>query len=221
MGNEQFIPLESVTYSDAEMFEKASEFFELVNRRRTVRDFSDASVPQCVIERCIHAAGTAPSGANQQPWHFVLVADPDTKSKIREAAEIEEREFYESRATSEWLDALAPIGTDSQKPFLETAPYLIAVFVQKHEVADDGSIVKHYYPTESVGIATGILITALHQCGLATLTHTPSPMKFLNQILGRPESERPFVLLVTGHAADDAKVPNITRKSFNDICSTI
>jgi nitroreductase len=166
-----------------------------------------------VIEHCIAAAGTAPSGANQQPWHFVAVSDADVKRRIRLAAEAEEREFYERRAPEEWLEALRPIGTDWQKPFLETAPWLIAIFVQKWGRAADGRKVKHYYPTESVGIATGILITALHTAGLATLTHTPSPMGFLNEILGRPaDSERPFLLLVTGHPAAGARVPAIDRK---------
>jgi nitroreductase len=167
------------------------------------------------------AANTAPSGANLQPWHFVAVSGAATKRKIREAAEIEEREFYEHRATPEWLAALEPIGTDSNKPFLETAPYLIAVFLQKFGVLEDGRKVKHYYPTESTGLATGILITALHQAGLVCLTHTPSPMKFLNEILGRPKSERPFLLLVTGYPADDAEVPDINRKSLDEFTSFI
>jgi nitroreductase len=166
-----------------------------------------------VIAACIAAAGTAPSGANQQPWHFVAVSAPDVKRRIRLAAEAEEREFYERRAPEEWLDALRPIGTDWHKPFLETAPWLIAIFVQKWGRAADGSKVKHYYPAESVGIATGLLITALHSAGLATLTHTPSPMGFLNEILGRPaDAERPFLLLVVGHPAADARVPAIERK---------
>jgi len=170
-------------------------------------------VPRAVIEACIAAAGSAPSGANQQPWHFVAISDPAVKRRIRVAAEAEEREFYERRAPGEWLEALAPIGTDWHKPFLETAPWLIAIFVRKWSRAADGSKVKHYYPAESVGIATGILITALHTAGLATLTHTPSPMGFLNEILGRPaESERPFLLLVAGHPASGARVPAIERK---------
>ena len=167
------------------------------------------------------AANTAPSGANLQPWHFVAVSGSATKQKIRDAAEIEEREFYEHRATPEWLAALEPIGTDSKKPFLETAPYLIAVFLQKFGVLEDGRKVKHYYPTESTGLATGILITALHQAGLVCLTHTPSPMKFLNEILDRPKSERPFLLLVTGYPADDAEVPDINRKSLEEFTSFI
>ena len=167
------------------------------------------------------AANTAPSGANLQPWHFVVVSGAATKNKIRIAAEAEEREFYEHRASPEWLAALEPLGTDDSKPFLETAPYLIAVFLQKYAMLEDGRKVKHYYPTESTGLATGILITALHHAGLACLTHTPSPMKFLNQILGRPSSERPFLLLVVGYPADDAEVPDIKRKELAEFTSFI
>jgi len=182
--------------SDDAMIEAARGFRDLMSRRRTVRDFDARPVPRQVIEACLAAAGSAPSGANQQPWHFVAVVDPAIKRRIRFAAEAEEREFYERRAPEEWLEALQPIGTDWHKPFLETAPWLIAVFVRKWGRAADGSKVKHYYPAESVGIATGILITALHEAGLATLTHTPSPMGFLNEILGRPaDAERPFLLL--------------------------
>ena len=206
--------------SDADMIAAAREFRDLVAQRRTVRDFDPRPVPRAVIEACIAAAGSAPSGANQQPWHFAAVSDPDVKRRIRVAAEAEEREFYDRRAPEEWLDALKPIGTDWQKPFLETAPWLIAIFVQKWGRAADGSKVKHYYPSESVGIATGILITALHQAGLATLTHTPSPMGFLNEILGRPaDDERPFLLLVVGHPAPGARVPAIERKPLAHIAS--
>jgi len=198
---------------EPEMLRHAQDFHALMQRRRTVRDFDLRPVPREVIAACIAAAGTAPSGANQQPWHFVAVSDPDVKRRIRLAAEAEEREFYERRAPEEWLDALRPIGTDWHKSFLETAPWLIAIFVQKWGRAADGSKVKHYYPSESVGIATGLLITALHSAGLATLTHTPSPMGFLNEILGRPaDAERPFLLLVVGHPAADARVPAIERK---------
>ncbi len=204
-----------------EMRQRLNDFFEEVNRRRTVREFSDRPVPRDIIETALKAANTAPSGANLQPWHFVAVSGAATKRKIREAAEIEEREFYEHRATPEWLAALEPIGTDSNKPFLEIAPYLIAVFLQKFGVLEDGRKVKHYYPTESTGLATGILITALHQAGLVCLTHTPSPMKFLNEILGRPKSERPFLLLVTGYPADNAEVPDISRKSLKEFTSFI
>ena len=204
-----------------EMRRRAAEFYAEVDRRRTVREFSDRPVPREIIENALKAASTAPSGANLQPWHFVVVSGAETKKKIREAAEVEEREFYEHRASSEWLEALAPLGTDSNKPFLETAPYLIAIFLQKYGTLPDGRKVKHYYPTESTGIATGILITALHHAGLATLTHTPSPMKFLNEILGRPKNERPFLLLVAGYPADDAEVPDIERKPLEAFTSFI
>ena len=208
-------------YPLQEMRERLAQFYADVDRRRTVREFSDRPVPQDIIETALKAANTAPSGANLQPWHFAVVSGPETKRKIREAAEVEEREFYEHRASPEWLAALEPLGTDSDKPFLETAPYLIAVFLQKFGMLEDGRKVKHYYPTESTGLATGILITALHQAGLVCLTHTPSPMKFLNEILGRPSSERPFLLLVTGYPADDAEVPDIERKPLEAFASFI
>jgi nitroreductase len=199
-------------WSAEEMLARADEFLARMRTRRTVRDFSDRPVPYALIERCLQAAGTAPSGANMQPWHFVVVEDPATKHRIRLAAEEEERGFYEERAPEEWLEALAPLGTDWRKPFLETAPFLIAIFVQSYGLLPDGRRVKHYYATESVGIATGMLITALHLAGLATLTHTPSPMGFLNEILERPINERPFLLLVTGFPADDARVPSLEKK---------
>jgi iodotyrosine deiodinase len=199
-------------YPVEEMRGRLREFYADVGRRRTVRNFAERPVPRDIIETALAAAGTAPSGANLQPWHFVAISGAATKRKIRAAAEAEEREFYAHRASPEWLAALEPLGTDSNKPFLEKAPWLIAVFLQKYGTLPDGRKVKHYYPTESTGLATGILITALHHAGLATLTHTPSPMKFLNDILGRPESERPFLLLVTGYPADGAKVPDIDRK---------
>ncbi len=222
MNNYRTIPLPDYReYPVEEMRQRLNDFYTDVNRRRTVREFSDRPVPRDIVETALMAANTAPSGANLQPWHFVAVSGAATKRKIREAAEIEEREFYEHRATPEWLAALEPIGTDSNKPFLETAPYLIAVFLQKFGVLEDGRKVKHYYPTESTGLATGILITALHLAGLVCLTHTPSPMKFLNEILGRPKSERPFLLLVTGYPADDAEVPDINRKSLDEFTSFI
>ena len=222
MSSYRTIPLPDYReYPVEEMRQRLDDFFTEVNRRRTVREFSDRPVPRDIIETALMAANTAPSGANLQPWHFVAVSGAATKKKIREAAEIEEREFYDHRATPEWLAALEPIGTDPNKPFLEIAPYLIAVFLQKFGVLEDGRKVKHYYPTESTGLATGILITALHQAGLVCLTHTPSPMKFLNEILGRPKSERPFLLLVTGYPAKDAEVPNINRKSLEEFTSFI
>ena len=222
MTQPQFIPLSSYReYSVDQMQQRAADFYGDIRRRRTVREFSDREVPRHVIENCLMAAGTAPSGANLQPWHFVVVSDSDVKKQIREAAEDEEREFYHHKAPQEWLNALAPLGTDEHKPFLETAPYLIAIFAQRHGVLPDGTNVKHYYALESVGIASGILITALHHSGLATLTHTPSPMNFLNKILERPGHERPFLLLVAGYPADDAKVPVITKKSLDEIASFV
>lgn len=216
------IPLDKYReYPIEEMRNRLEEFYADMDCRRTVRDFSDRPVPRDIIETALKAANTAPSGANLQPWHFAVVSGPDTKKKIREAAEVEEREFYEHRASKEWLAALAPLGTDDKKPFLETAPYLIAVFLQKYGELPDGRKVKHYYPAESTGLATGILITALHRAGLATLTHTPSPMKFLNEILGRPRSERPFLLLVAGYPADDAEVPDLQRKALDEFTSWI
>ena len=216
------VPLEGyLEYPVEEMRERVERFYADMARRRTVREFSDRPVPRDIIETALKAAGTAPSGANLQPWHFVVVGDAATRKKIRAAAEAEEREFYEHRASPEWLAALEPLGTDASKPFLETAPYLIAVFLQKFGRLEDGRKVKHYYPTESTGLATGILITALHQAGLATLTHTPSPMKFLNEILGRPKNERPFLLLVVGYPADDARVPDIERKDLEDFVTFI
>lgn len=222
MAEYPFVPLGSYQeYPVEEMRERVSAFYETVNCRRTVRDFSDRPVPRDIIETALRAAGTAPSGANLQPWHFAVVSGAETKSRIREAAELEEKEFYEHRASDEWLKALAPLGTDTEKPFLETAPYLIAVFLQKFALLPDGRKVKHYYPVESTGLATGILITALHHAGLVCLTHTPSPMAFLNEILGRPKTERPFLLLVAGYPTDDATVPDISRKPLEEFVSFI
>lgn len=205
------------TLSPEESIEAARRFLDTMSTRRTVRDFSNRPVSRQLLETCLRAAVTAPSGANLQPWHFVLVGDAATKSRLRAAAEEEERAFYSKRATEEWREALAPLGTDEHKPFLETAPWLIAIFVQKHGYFPDGSIRKHYYPVESVGLATGFLIAALHHAGLATLTHTPSPMGFLNEILGRPANEKPFLLLVVGHPAPEARVPRITKKGWGEI----
>lgn len=215
----QVIPLAYVPPSEAETASRAEAFYESMRRRRTVRDFSDRPVARSVIESCLRAAGTAPSGANLQPWHFVGVSDAAVKGRIRIAAEEEEREFYEHRAPKEWLDALAPLGTDSDKPFLERAPWLIAIFSQLHGILDDGRKVKHYYSLESVGIATGLLIAAVHQAGLVSLTHTPSPMGFLNEILDRPVNEKPFLLLVVGYPETGAVVPDITRKPLDAIVS--
>jgi len=199
------------------MLERARAFRDEARRRRTVRHFSSEPVPPGVIDACIEAAGTAPSGANMQPWHFVVVAAPDAKRRIREAAEDEERDFYRNRAPPEWLAALAPLGTDERKPFLEEAPALIAIFGQSYALGADGHKVKNYYVTESVGIAAGILIAGLHHAGLVTLTHTPSPMGFLNDVLGRPRNERPYLLLVVGYPARDAVVPSIDKKPLAEI----
>jgi iodotyrosine deiodinase len=216
----QFLPLTSFReYSPEEMLRRAAAFRADLQRRRTVRQFSARPVPQAIIEDCLLAAGSAPSGANLQPWHFVVIRDPARKKEIRLAAEQEEHDFYSTRAPQEWLAALAPLGTDEHKPFLETAPYLIAIFAQSYALLPDGRKVKNYYVMESVGIATGILITALHTAGLATLTHTPSPMGFLNRICGRPAQEKPFLLLVVGYPADDAQVPVLTKKTLADLAT--
>lgn len=212
-----FDPL--VTYEEyppEEMVARSQAFAAMMQRRRTVRQFSDRPVPRAVLDACLEAAGTAPSGANLQPWHFVAIADPALKREIRAAAEAEEVRFYRT-APAEWLAALAPLGTDEHKPYLETAPYLIVVFAQRHGTSPTGARVPHYYVLESVGIATGILITALHQAGLVTLTHTPNPMNFLNRLLGRPAAERPVMILVTGFPAADAVVPRIARKPLPQI----
>lgn len=210
-------------YSAEEMQQRAAAFYTDISRRRTVREFSDRPIPPNVIENCLLAAGTAPNGANLQPWHFVVVTDREIKQRIRAAAEEEERDFYNGKAPQEWLDALAPLGTDEHKSFLETAPVLIAIFAQSYGLLPDGRKVKHYYVQESVGIATGILITALHHAGLVSLTHTPSPMGFLNQILDRPNHERPFLLLVVGYPAEGVQVPAhaMRKKPLEEIVTVI
>lgn len=220
MASHGFVPLRGFeSYSEDEMSVRAREYYAEVDRRRTVREFSDEPIPIGVIEDCLRAAGTAPSGAHRQPWHFVVVSDPARKAEIRAAAEAEEREFYGGRAPRDWLDALAPLGTNESKPFLETAPHLIAIFARSYGIGDDGDREKNYYVQESVGIATGILISALNHCGIACLTHTPSPMGFLNEILERPSNERPFLLLVVGHPAPGVTVPDLRRKPLEDIAS--
>jgi nitroreductase len=207
------VPLNFREIPESEMKGRAQAFTCHLVQRRSVRDFSDRAIPEGVLEACLDGAVTAPNGANLQPWHFSVIRNPEIKKAIRVAAEEEEREFYDSRAPDEWLDVLAPIGTDARKPFLETAPALIAIF-QKSEVRRaDGSVSLTYYPKESVGIATGFLISSLHHAGLATLTHTPNPMKFLNEILGRPATEKPFLLLVVGFPVSDCQVPDISRLS--------
>ncbi|MEJ2085924.1 MAG: nitroreductase family protein [Acidobacteriota bacterium] len=219
MSEYEFEPLSSYSeHQPEEMLQRASGFLEVMKRRRTVRQIADRDVDRRVIESCVEAAMTAPSGANMQPWHFVVVQSSEVKREIRRAAEEVEREFYGGRASDEWLEALAPLGTDEHKPFLETAPFLIVIFAQLHGTSDTGDVVKHYYVNESVGIATGILITALHLAGLVSLTHTPSPMRFLNQLLGRPKNERPFLILAVGYPDSDARVPRIDKKSLAQSC---
>jgi len=207
--------------TDDARLNRAQAFADEMSLRRTVREFAPTPVPRAVIEECVRAAGTAPSGANQQPWRFVAVADPAVKREIRIAAEAEEREFYGHRAPADWRAALAPLGTDEHKPFLEVAPWLIAVFYERTGPEVDGRKAKRYYPHESTGIACGLLIAALHRAGLATLTHTPSPMSFLNDILHRPKNEVPYLLLVVGHAAPDCRVPDIERKALSEIVQFI
>lgn len=220
MGKPTFIPLSSfIEYPPEEMKRRAKFFKEELQRRRSVREFSSRKIPEGVIQDCLIAAGTAPNGANLQPWHFVVVEDESLKKKIRKAAEKEEKEFYDKRAGDEWLEDLYPLGTNFEKPFLEEAPCLIAIFSKSFGITPDGNKKKHYYVKESVGIATGMLITALHYSGLATLTHTPSPMGFLNDLLDRPEHERPFLLLVVGYPAEDVQVPDLAKKPLNEIAT--
>jgi nitroreductase len=216
------IPLPHIQrLDDEESLARAKAYQQHISQRHTVRDFTDTPVPREVIETCIRAAGTAPSGANHQPWHFVCVSDPAVKKRIREAAEQEEREFYGGKGGDEWLKDLQKMGTNADKPFLETAPWLIAIFLERYGKDEEGKRRKNYYTSESVGIATGFLINALHRAGLATLTHTPNPMKFLNRILERPTSERPYILLVAGHAAEDAKIPRAAtvKKPLSEIAT--
>jgi iodotyrosine deiodinase len=222
MTKSNFIPYSTYQeYPLEEMRERAQTFHEEMQRRRTIRTFSMRPVPREIIEECLRAAGTAPNGANMQPWHFVVVSDPDAKKQIRDGAEKEEHEFYERRASEEWLEALAPLGTDWHKPFLEEAPYLIVIFGLSNTILPDGTKRKNYYVTESVGIATGMLITALHHAGLASLTHTPSPMAFLNKILKRSANERPFLVLVIGYPAEGTRVPDISKKTLDEIATFI
>jgi nitroreductase len=209
--------LDFVERPPAAMLARAEEFRALMTARRTVRDFAPRPVPREVIAHAVMTAASAPSGANQQPWRFVCIGDPAVKARIREGAEAEERDFYAGRAGAEWLDALAPLGTDDRKPFLEMAPWLIAVFAERHGLDADGTKRKHYYVPESVGIACGLLIAALHNAGLATLTHTPSPMGFLNAICGRPEREKAYLLLVVGYPAEGCQVPDISRKPMDQV----
>ncbi|MCA9314707.1 MAG: nitroreductase family protein [Planctomycetes bacterium] len=212
----RFVPLPAYpTWDDATRAARARAFLATMATRRTVRTFAPDPVPDEVLLPCLEAAGTAPSGAHQQPWHFVVIRDADTKRRIREAAEREEEAFYEGRAPDTWLEALAPLGTDAHKPFLEIAPVLVAVFEESWVAGPDGARQPRYYSKESVGLATGLLLAALHHAGLATLTHTPSPMGFLRDILGRPAGEKAFVLLVVGHPAPDTQVPDLVRKPLD------
>jgi len=224
MSQAEFIPHSAyVEYPVSEMRERADSFYEEIKRRRTIREFSDRPVPRDIIEKCLLAAGTAPSGANLQPWQFVVVSDPDIKRKIRDAAEEEEKEFYNGRAPEEWLEALAPLGTDANKEFLTIAPYLIAIFAKSYDELPNGTRVKNYYVTESVGLAAGMLITALHNAGMASLTHTPSPMGFLNEVLERPKNERPLILLVVGYPAEGVMIPKAAaeKKALSEIATFI
>jgi nitroreductase len=222
MTTAKFVLLSSYReYPPEQMRERAVAFRAEMQRRRSVRDFSSRPVAREVIEECLLAAGSAPSGANMQPWSFVVVSDPAVKRQIRQAAETEEYEFYHGKASEEWLDALAPLGTDAQKAFLETAPYLIVIFAQTYGVLADGRKIKHYYVRNSVGIAAGILIAAIHNAGLVCLPYTPSRLAFLSRILTRPQNEQPFMVLVVGYPADGAKVPDITRKTLQEIATFI
>ncbi|PIQ09763.1 MAG: nitroreductase family protein [Ignavibacteriales bacterium CG18_big_fil_WC_8_21_14_2_50_31_20] len=221
MNNKHILLKNYAKYSDNEVVEKSQLFFNKMNSRRTVRTFSSELIPVQVLKNAIKTANTSPSGANKQPWHFVLVQSAKMKKKIRIAAEKEEKEFYSNRASKEWLKDLEPFETDENKPFLETAPYLIVVFEEKYKIAPNGEKAKNYYTKESVGLACGILLTALHNVGIATLTHTPSPMKFLAEILKRPKNETPFLLIVAGYPEVGTVVPNIKRKKLNEILTII
>ncbi len=206
------IPLpDRASMNDEEMKAAAQQFYDKIRKRHSVRDFTDRPVPREIIETCVRAAGTAPSGANHQPWHFVAISDPAFKHRIRLAAEIEEEKFYAGGGGDEWIKALEPIGTGASKPHLDIAPWLIVIFAQRYGEFDDGTRYKNYYVPESVGIATGVLITALHEAGLVCLTHTPNPMRFLNEMLDRPDSEKPIMILAIGHPAKDATVPSVAK----------
>lgn len=213
----QSVPLDFTERPPEEMRARAEQFLRLMQQRRSVRAFSDRPVPRRLIERAVQTAGTAPSGAHRQPWRFVAVDDPNLKSEIREAAEEEERKGYEERMSEEWLDALEPLGTDWRKPFLETAPWLVVCFAERYGLSEGGERTKNYYVQESCGIACGFFIAALHYMGLATLTHTPAPMRFLGNILERPDNERPYILFPVGYPAEDAEVPDIERKQLGEI----
>ncbi|PRY12297.1 nitroreductase [Pontibacter ummariensis] len=212
-----FVPYYLDTYPEEETIQRAKAFYAFMNTRRTVRDFSDKPVPREVIEQLLKTASTAPSGAHKQPWTFCVVSNPALKKQIREAAEKEEYDSYHGRMTPEWLEDLAPLGTDWEKPFLEVAPWLIVVFKKAYDFKPDGSKRNNYYVSESVGIAAGFLISAIHHAGLVTLTHTPSPMNFLTKLLNRPANERPFLLLPVGYPADAVQVPDLQRKPLEEV----
>jgi iodotyrosine deiodinase len=212
-----FIPYSSVPFEEKEMTQRSLDFYQSMNLRRSVRDYADQDIPKAVIEKIIMTASTAPSGAHKQPWTFCAVSDSTVKSEIRKAAEKEEYESYHKRMSEEWLDALKPIGTNWKKPFLEIAPWLIIVFKKTYDLDENNARQKNYYVNESVGIACGVLISAIHQAGLVTLTHTPSPMNFLQKILNRPENERPYLLLPVGYPSEDAQVPNLARKPAEEV----
>jgi nitroreductase len=214
---EAHAPLDFTEYPPAVMQARADAFYEEMDRRRSVRFFSDRLVPRELIERAIMTASTAPSGAHKQPWTFVAISDPEIKRRIREAAEAEEKESYERRMSDEWLEALRPFGTDWQKPFLETVPWIVVCFAQRHGFREDGSKEKHYYVSESCGLACGLFVAALHHMGLATLTHTPSPMRFLSELLKRPKNEQPFILFPVGYPSEDATAPVIERKPLEEV----
>ena len=222
MTADKFVPLDSyLEYPQEQMKQRAASFRIDMQRRRSVRSFSSRSIPREIIEECLLTAGSAPSGANMQPWYFMVVGEPDMKHRIREAAEKEEYKFYHGNAGEQWLDALSHLGTDYQKPFLETAPYLIVIFSRSYSLSPDGQKVKHYYVRSSVGIATGLLIAAIHNAGLVTLPYTPARMGFLNNILERPENERPFLVLVVGYPVDQSMVPEIKKKSLDEISTFV
>ncbi len=217
MATFKSIPYQGIRFEPEEVAQRTQSLFEYMDRRRSVRSFSDKPVPKIVIENLIKIASTAPSGAHKQPWTFCAVSDPAIKSQIREAAEKEEYESYNSRMSEEWLRDLAPLGTDWHKPFLEIAPWLIVVFKKAYEITENGEKRKCYYVNESVGLAAGFLLAAIHNAGLVSLTHTPSPMNFLQKILDRPENERPFLLIPVGYPAEEAEVPDLRRKSLDEI----
>lgn len=212
-----FIPYQAQQYSTEEMQKRIHDFYDYMNQRRSVRDFSDKPIPKKLIEKIIMTASSAPSGAHKQPWTFCVVSDPKLKTAIRKAAEEEEYTNYHGRMSDDWLEDLAPLGTDWEKPFLEIAPYLVVVFKRAYDIGENGEKLKNYYVNESVGLAAGFLLTAIHQAGLVSLTHTPSPMNFLQKLLNRPENERPFLLIPIGYAKEDAQVPQLERKPLEEV----